>query len=134
MKKGNKYCTTCWHSPIKKKQRVHSCPEGVTPVTRRELPVGTTGIISSMKGEEHFLACTHSSCERGQHLISSALQMARGELEVHPDMKKNKDGSIEFINEGKRRRVYPDGTLRSKRGTKWINMGEILENPRMKKS
>jgi hypothetical protein len=93
-----------------------------------EIPIGNLGIVKKINPDEHFTACTHSACERGQTLILSALEAARGEAELSPDMKRNSDGSVEFLNEGKRRRVYPNGTLKSKRTTDWIDMGKISES------
>jgi len=101
------------------------CKEGITPAATIDLGPFSLPQKLTGKGDEHYFDCAHAFCDSGIQFTRGALKQARGQLPLDHGVKKNSDGSIEFLNQGKRRKVYPDGTVMLRRGRKWIELGKI---------
>ena len=125
MKPGHPLCEACWHNPRRPKTVLLKCKEGITPVATIDLSPFSVPQKLTGKKNEHYFDCAHAFCDSGIQFTRGALKQARGQLHVDKGVKKNADGSIEFLNQGKRRRVYPDGTVMLRRGRKWIELGKI---------
>jgi len=126
MKPGHPVCERCPHrANMRRKAPLGlTCPEGPEPVVTMEIPL--IGQISrKVKPTGEDFECTRSTRTSGVRTIKWAWDVARGRTSATDWMKVRKDGAVEVLNEGKRRRVYPDGTVLALINRRWENIGKI---------
>jgi hypothetical protein len=126
MKPGHPVCERCPHAKGVKNRPplgIH-CPEGPEPMVTMEIPlIGQISRRVKPDGEDY--ECARSTCASGVRMTRWAWNAARKIDPVEEWMRVKGDGAVEFLNEGKRRRVYPDGTVMVLVKREWQEIGKI---------
>lgn len=128
MKPGHPVCDDCFHRPnsIDKPFGIACKPECGGPIRTIELP-GIGQVRKRIGPRGAALKCARLICPDGEKVTRHAWGVLKGRAEPTKNMILHKDGSVEFVNEHKRRRIYPDRTLKVKIGD-WEELGKISTN------